>query len=171
MCIRDRDAKALSQECALFLAQLEDGFDREMRNAALVLQEAQSAGHVDLQQMRRVNEQTGMSDLYLFNPDGSTRLSTVKGAETLNLYSVDVYKRQGVVVLQDDKGLYPSYMCGFVVRKQVLQAHPALQAVFDRVEHLITDAEMAEMNNQVEAAGKSPEAVAAAFLERKGLLR
>ena len=95
-----------------------------------------------------------------------------KKIDVMNIFTTDgQLSDAGVVVLQDDKGLYPSYMCGFVVRKQVLQAHPALQAVFDRVEHLITDAEMAEMNNQVEAAGKSPEAVAAAFLERKGLLR
>lgn len=84
----EQDAKALSQECAMFLAQLEDGLDREMRNAALVLQEVQSAGNMNLQQMRRVNEQTGMSDLYLFNRDGSTRLSTVKEAETINLYDI-----------------------------------------------------------------------------------
>ena len=76
-----------------------------------------------------------------------------------------------VAVLEDDKGLYPSYMCGFVVRRAVLDEHPELQQVFDGVENLITDAEMAEMNYQVEAEGKEPEEVADAFLRAKGLLQ
>lgn len=76
-----------------------------------------------------------------------------------------------VVVLEDDKGLYPSYVCGFVVRNAVLEAHPELVDVFAMVENLITDADMAEMNYQVESEGQSPEAVATAFLQSKGLLK
>lgn len=75
-----------------------------------------------------------------------------------------------VVVLEDDKGLYPSYVCGFVVRSDVLEAHPELQAVFDKMENTITDAEMADMNYQVEALGKAPEDVAKTFLQEKDLL-
>ena len=37
------------------------------------------------------------------------------------------------------------------------------------MENAITDAEMAEMNYQVESEGKSPEEVATAFLQEKGL--
>lgn len=76
-----------------------------------------------------------------------------------------------VVVLDDDQGLYPSYVCGFVVRNDVLTAHPELQGVFDKMENAITDAEMAEMNYQVEAQGKAPEDVAKVFLQEKGLLK
>ena len=76
-----------------------------------------------------------------------------------------------VVVLEDDKGLYPSYVCGFVVRNDALEAHPELQGVFDKMENAITDEEMADMNYQVEAQGKSPEDVAKAFLQAKGLLK
>lgn len=76
-----------------------------------------------------------------------------------------------VVVLEDDKGLYPSYVCGFVVRNAVLAEHPELQQVFSQMEGLITDAEMAKMNYQVEAGGEAPEAVAKAFLQEKGLLQ
>ena len=38
-------------------------------------------------------------------------------------------------------------------------------------ENLITDADMAEMNYQVETEGKEPEDVATAFLQEKGLLK
>lgn len=74
------------------------------------------------------------------------------------------------VVLEDDQGLYPSYMCGFVVRDEVLEEHPELQQVFDKVEGMFTDAEIAEMNYKVETEGQEPEDVATAFLEERGLL-
>jgi osmoprotectant transport system permease protein len=75
-----------------------------------------------------------------------------------------------IVVLEDDQGIYPSYLCGFVVRKDALETHPELQAVFDKVQNLISDQDMSKMNYQVETEGKSPEEVAAAFLKEKGLL-
>ena len=73
-------------------------------------------------------------------------------------------------MLEDDQGLYPSYMCGFVVRDEVLEEHPELQQVFDKVEGMFTDAEIAEMNYKVETEGQEPEDVATAFLEERGLL-
>jgi len=95
-----------------------------------------------------------------------------KKIEVMNIFTTDgQLSISDVVVLQDDKGLYPSYMCGFVVRDEVLEAHPELQAVFDMMENLITDADMADMNYQVESEGKDPEDVATAFLKEKGLIK
>ena len=92
--------------------------------------------------------------------------------DVMNIFTTDgQLSVSNIVVLEDDKGLYPSYLCGFVVRETVLDAHPELQGVFDRVTGLITDGEMAEMNHQVEAEGVSPEDAARAFLQDKGLLR
>ena len=94
-----------------------------------------------------------------------------KEIDVMNIFTTDgQLSAADAVVLEDDKGLYPSYMCGFVVRNEVLEEHPELQQVFDKVENLITDAEMAEMNYQVETEGQEPEEVAAAFLQEKGLL-
>lgn len=95
-----------------------------------------------------------------------------KKIDVMNMFTTDgQLSVSDVVVLDDDKGLYPSYVCGFVVRNEVLEKHPELQAVFDLMENAITDAEMAEMNYQVESKGKSPEEVATAFLQEKGLLK
>lgn len=94
-----------------------------------------------------------------------------KKIDVMNIFTTDgQLASSDLVVLKDDKNLYPSYMCGFVVRDEVLQAHPELQQVFDLVAQSITDAEMAEMNYQVETEGKAPEEVAAAFLQQKGLM-
>ena len=94
-----------------------------------------------------------------------------KEIDVMNIFTTDgQLSTADAVVLEDDKGLYPSYMCGFVVRNEVLEDHPELQQVFDKVENLITDAEMAKMNDQVETEGREPEEVASAFLQEKGLL-
>ena len=73
------------------------------------------------------------------------------------------------VVLEDDKGFYPSYMCGNIVRTEVLKEHPELNAVFEMLSGIITDSDMAQMNYAVESEGKEPGDVAREFLEKKGL--
>ena len=91
--------------------------------------------------------------------------------DAMNIFTTDGQLAvSDIVVLEDDKGLYPSYMCGFVVREAVLEEHPELGDVFARVTGLISDTEMAEMNYQVEAAGAAPEEIAEFFLRAKGLL-
>lgn len=92
--------------------------------------------------------------------------------DVMNIFTTDgQLSVSDVTVLEDDLGLYPSYVCGFVVRQDTLKEHPELQAVFDKVTGLITDAEMAEMNYLVEGEGKDPENVALAFLQGKGLVQ
>lgn len=95
-----------------------------------------------------------------------------KQVDVMNIFTTDGQLAvSDIVVLEDDKGLYPSYVCGFIVRNEILDKYPELQSVFDKVENLITDAEMAELNYQVEGEGAEPEAVAQEFLKEKGLLK
>lgn len=75
-----------------------------------------------------------------------------------------------VVVLEDDKQFYPSYLCGNVVRGEVLEEHPELSGVFDKVTGLITDSDMAQMNYEVETENREPEDVAEEYLQAHGLL-
>lgn len=75
-----------------------------------------------------------------------------------------------VTVLEDDKQFYPSYLCGNVVRSEVLQEHPELGQIFEQVTGIISDGDMASMNYQVETEGREPEDVAEEFLESRGLL-
>ena len=95
-----------------------------------------------------------------------------KKIDVMNMFTTDgQLSVSDVVVLEDDKGLYPSYVCGFVVRNETLETHPEIQNIFDKMENMITDLEMADMNYQVESEGKEPEDVATAFLQEKGLLK
>lgn len=76
-----------------------------------------------------------------------------------------------VVVLEDDKHFFPSYICGNVIRAEALEEHPELEAVFEKLDGLITDGDMAEMNYSVETEHKEPRAVAESFLSSHNLLQ
>ena len=73
-------------------------------------------------------------------------------------------------VLTDDRNFFPSYRCGNVVRAAVLERHPELVPVLEKLTDSITDEEMAAMNYAVESDGKEPHAVAEEFLRGKRLL-
>ena len=75
-----------------------------------------------------------------------------------------------LVVLEDDKRFYPSYLCGNVVRLDTLQAHPELEDELLKLQGAISDADMARMNNEVETKGREPKDVADEFLTDKGLI-
>ena len=75
------------------------------------------------------------------------------------------------VVLKDDKQFYPSYLCGNVVRHAVLEEHPELEAVLEKLSGTISDSDMAQMNYAVETEGREPRDVAEDFLRSRGLLQ
>jgi len=93
-----------------------------------------------------------LDSMIVFTTDG--RLSKVNG-----------------IVLEDDKKFFTSYECGMVVREAALAAHPELRALLAHFDGLISEAEMAEMNDAVESGGEEPRTVARRFLEEKGVLR
>ena len=76
-----------------------------------------------------------------------------------------------VVVLEDDKNFYPSYVCGNVIRTEVLEKYPELETVFEKLNGLITDSDMASMNYSVETENKEPRDVAEDFLRSHNLLQ
>ena len=76
-----------------------------------------------------------------------------------------------VVVLEDDKQFYPSYICGNVIRAEVLEKYPELKTVFEKLDGLITNSDMAEINYSVETENKEPRDVAEDFLRSHSLLQ
>lgn len=76
-----------------------------------------------------------------------------------------------ITVLEDDKDFYPSYMCGNVIRTEVLDKYPELTEVLNKMTGSISDEDMARMNYAVESEGKEPREVAKDFLQRAGLLK
>ena len=76
-----------------------------------------------------------------------------------------------LVLLEDDKGLWPPYHVAPVVRQETLDAHPDLAATLNQVAPLLTDEIMAGLNWQVDGdEKKEPADVAQQFLTEQGLL-
>lgn len=72
--------------------------------------------------------------------------------------------------LKDDKGLFPPYYLAPVVRMDTVAGNAKAVEALARVDALIDNATMQELNRQVEVDKKEPKAVAAAFLKAKGVL-
>lgn len=92
--------------------------------------------------------------------------------DVMNIFTTDgQLSTSDVVVLVDDKQFYPSYMCGNIVRNEMMEQHPELEAVLQTLSGTITDSDMARMNYEVETLGREPRAVAKEFLAGKGLIK
>lgn len=91
--------------------------------------------------------------------------------DVMNIFTTDgQLSVSDVTVLEDDLEFYPSYLCGNVVRRGVLTAHPELAEVLEKLNGILSDDVMAQMNYEIETDGKEPRAAAEEFLRQKGLL-
>ena len=76
-----------------------------------------------------------------------------------------------LVVLQDDKNLWPPYFVAPVVRQEALDANPSIADALNVLAPLLTTAEMIKMNARVIGDEKAePAAVAKDFLVSQGLI-
>jgi osmoprotectant transport system substrate-binding protein len=79
-------------------------------------------------------------------------------------------KANSLVVLEDDKHLFPSYAVAPVVRKPLLTAKPALAEPLNKLAPLLTNDTMQNLNLQVDGPQKrEPADVARDFLKQNGL--
>ncbi len=75
-----------------------------------------------------------------------------------------------LVVMRDDKHLFPPYNVAPVVRTATLQARPVIATILNRIAPLLTDATMQALNEQIDGPSKQePADVAAAFIKQHGL--
>ncbi len=72
------------------------------------------------------------------------------------------------VVLNDDKGFFPSYALTPVVRKETLDKHPKLAEHLNALSEKLDDATMAKLNASIDVDKKTVEEVASSFLKSQG---
>lgn len=75
-----------------------------------------------------------------------------------------------LLVLQDDKGLFPPYQIAPVVRQQALDANPKIADALNKLGPLLDDATMQRLNYEVDGKKREPADVAKEFLQQKGLI-
>ena len=89
----------------------------------------------------------------------------------VDAYSTDPELAQyNMVILKDDKHLFPPYQGSPMMREETLKKYPELESVLNVLAGRITAEQMSHMNYEVGVEGKSAESVARAFLEREGIL-
>jgi osmoprotectant transport system substrate-binding protein len=80
-------------------------------------------------------------------------------------------KREGFVLLEDDKGMFPPYNSTLVVRNDVLdKAGPDFAKTVELVNKDLTDEVMQELNARVDIDKSTPEQVAGEYLKETGLI-
>jgi osmoprotectant transport system substrate-binding protein len=80
-------------------------------------------------------------------------------------------KREGFVLLEDDKGMFPPYNSTLVVRNDVIEkAGPDFAKTVDMTSKGLTDEVMQELNARVDLDKQTPADVAGQYLQESGLV-
>jgi osmoprotectant transport system substrate-binding protein len=74
-----------------------------------------------------------------------------------------------LVVLEDDKNLFPPYYLVPVVRQDTLTKNPKIAEVLNKISPLLNNENMRELNARVDRDKEEPADVAAEFLEAQGI--
>jgi osmoprotectant transport system substrate-binding protein len=82
-------------------------------------------------------------------------------------------KREGFVLLEDDKKMFPPYNSTLLVRNQIAEGDTGqnMQDVVEQVQEGLTAEVMQELNARVDLDKKTPEQVAGEYLRESGLVK
>jgi osmoprotectant transport system permease protein len=109
----------------------------------------------------------------LITMEPKLRYRAVKNGEInlVDAYSTDSeLQRYKLVVLEDDKNLFPPYQGAPLMRAETAKKYPEIVEALNKLAGKITDDEMRKMNYQVNVEGESAEETARAYLNEAGLL-
>lgn len=91
--------------------------------------------------------------------------------DVINIFTTDgQLSHANLTILKDDKHFFPSYSCATIVREETLKEHPELERILEKMNGILTDQEMADMNYKVDVEHRTEREVAVEFLKKKGLL-
>ena len=90
----------------------------------------------------------------------------------IDAYSTDAELAQyNMVVLKDDKHLFPPYQGSPMMREETLKKYPELKNILEKLSGKISDEEMSSMNYRVSVKGEKAEDVAREYLKKAGIIR
>mgnify|MGYP000866489589 CR=1 FL=1 len=91
--------------------------------------------------------------------------------QVINAFATDgLLISHDLKILEDDKHFFPPYYAAPVVRGDVLEKHPEIADVLNKLENTITDEDMQKLNYQVDGEGKDAADVAKEYLKSKELI-
>jgi osmoprotectant transport system permease protein len=107
-----------------------------------------------------------ISDAVMYKAAQEKELDVISG------YSTDGrLKAYNLVVLDDDKKIFPPYYAAPVVREDALRKFPELEKTLNLLSGMINDSIMTELNYKTDYLHQTPERVAKDFLVAKKLFR
>ena len=90
--------------------------------------------------------------------------------DVINIFTTDgQLSHANLTTLKDDKHFFPSYYCATIVREETLKEHPELERILEKMNGILTDQEMADMNYKVDVEHRTEREVAVEFLKKKGI--
>ena len=119
-------------------------------------------------------EEYGMSFKKSVDLDIGLKYNAINSKEidVMNVFTTDGQLADSdVVLLEDNKNFYQTYYCGTVIRNDILKKYPELEEVLMKMNNILTESEMAELNYKVESEKEDEKKVAEDFLREKGLLK
>ncbi|QNF33332.1 ABC transporter permease subunit [Adhaeribacter swui] len=122
-------------------------------------------GFLGLQQKYGLNiRNVVISDAVMYQAAFEKELDVISG------YSTDGrLKAFDLVILEDDKAIFPPYYAAPIVRNAALKQFPELAGILNKLVGQINDSIMTELNYRVDYLKQSPEQVALDFLKFKKL--
>jgi osmoprotectant transport system permease protein len=107
-----------------------------------------------------------ISDAVMYKAAYEKELDVISG------YSTDGrLKAYGLVVLNDDKGIFPPYYAAPIIREDALKKYPGLEYVLNLLSAKINDSIMTALNYRTDYLHQTPERVAKDFLVSNDLWR
>lgn len=124
-------------------------------------------GYIGLKKVYHLNiRNVVISDAVMYKAAYEKKLDVISG------YSTDGrLKAFDLIVLKDDKKIFPPYYVAPVVQENVLQKYPQLENVLNQLAGRIGDTVMTELNYRVDYLKQNPEKVAKDFLMEQGLYK
>lgn len=100
-----------------------------------------------------------ISDMIMYKAAYEKKLDVISGSSTDGRV-----KAFDLMVLEDDKHIFPPYYAAPIVRNETLQKYPELEPALNRLSGTINDSIMTELNYRVDYLKQNPEKVAKDFL-------
>lgn len=92
--------------------------------------------------------------------------------DLIDAYSTDAeLKKYDMVVLKDDKHLFPPYQGAPLLKQSTIKDNPEVVRALNLLANKISDEEMQAMNYDVTYNEKTPESVAKSYLKKEGIIK
>lgn len=137
--------------------------------------ESQLKAGFTLEFIDREDGYKGLQSLYNLNftvksMEPALRYQAINNGDVnvVDAYSTDSeLKQYDLVILKDNKELFPPYQGAPLLKEATLEKYPELENILNKLAGKITEEEMSDMNYQVNVQQKDPATVAKEYLEKQ----